>query len=348
MKIRGEDVLLPTTMVGAFPRPHWIQGRTFGSLREPLYRSYAQRVAFEDATKIVAKAQEDCGLDILSDGHQYFEWEAAGFQLEPIFHYITEMLEGFTPYGPPGAGEKYKYFYQSEVVGPIKWVRSIFEGVVSAMQAATKKPFKLSFLGPAQNSVIVANKHYKDNVALAMDLAAALNQELKFLQNMGLEAIQLIDVLPPYTQDKWQIEVQRKLFDGITMTKLWHVCYGSVDGQTDVHEDKMPAMIPVFHESPADVIHIETCNRNFRELDALREFPKSKVLGIGVIDTKNYQIETPQQVARSISKAMEIVPPDRLMIQTDCGLGYFSRTVAFAKLKALGEGVRQVRATLRG
>jgi 5-methyltetrahydropteroyltriglutamate--homocysteine methyltransferase len=346
MKIRGHEVLLPTTTVGAYPRPHWLQGRTFGTRTEPLYRSYAQRVAFEDATKICAKAQEDAGLDILSDGHQYYEWEAAGFQLEPIFHYITEMLDGFNPYGPPGAGEKYKYFYQAEVVAPIRWVRSMFEGVVSAMQGATVKPFKLSFLGPAQNSVIVSNRHYKDNIEVAMAMAGAMNQELKHLQAMGLEAIQLIDVLPPYTQDLWQIEVQHRLFEGITMTKLWHICYGSVDGQTDVHDDRMGVMLPLFHASPVDVIHVETKNRAYRELGALREFPTNKVLGIGVIDTKSCQIETADQVARDVSNALHVVPPERLMVQTDCGLGYFSRTVAYAKLKALGDGVRKVRAEL--
>ena len=109
----------------------------------------------------------------------------------------------------------------------------------------------------------------------------------------------------------------------------------------------MGAMIPLFHESPADVIHVETKNRSYRELGAMREFPKDKVMGVGVIDTKVSQIETAADVARGIHQALEVVPPERLMIQTDCGLGYFSRTVAFAKLKALGEGVRSVRAELK-
>jgi 5-methyltetrahydropteroyltriglutamate--homocysteine methyltransferase len=346
MQIRDNEVLLPTSTVGAYPRPHWIQGRTFGSLRTPLYTSHAQRVAFEDATTLCVRDQEIADLDILTEGHTYFEWEAPGFQLEPIFHYITEMLEGCEPYGPPGEGEKYKPFYKSIISGEITWKRSLFEGVVAAMQRATDRPFKVSFLGPAQQSVIVDDRYYNDPLKLAMGFAVALNKELLYLQDMGLEAVQLIDVLPPYTQDEWQIEVQQQLFDGIHMTKLWHICYGSVDSQTDVWENKAAEMMPLFHKSPADLIHLETCTRNYVELPAFKEFPADKVLGIGVINAKNAQIETPEQVAAGIRKGLEIVPANRLAVMTDCGLGYFSRTVAFAKLKAMRDGARIVRAEL--
>ena len=207
MQIRGEEVLLPVSAVSAFPRPHWLQGRVLGTLREPVYRSHNLRVTYEDACKLCALEQERAGLDILTDGAQYYEWEAPGFQLEPIFHFIPENLAGFEPYGPPGEGAKYKPFYKAAVTGKIEWKRPIFESVVTAMQNATDKPFKVAFLGPAQQSIIVDDQHYGDQVAVAKDLAVAMNQELKYLQSIGLEAVQLIDVLPPYTQDRWQMEV---------------------------------------------------------------------------------------------------------------------------------------------
>jgi Methionine synthase II (cobalamin-independent) len=102
MEIRGEEVLLPVSAVSAFPRPHWLQGRVLGSLSEPVYRSHNLRIAYEDACKICAREQELAGLDILCDGAQYYEWEAPGFQLEPIFHFIPENLGGFKPTGRPG------------------------------------------------------------------------------------------------------------------------------------------------------------------------------------------------------------------------------------------------------
>ena len=112
MEIRGEEVLLPISAVSAFPRPHWLQGRVLGSLNEPVYRSHNLRVAYEDACKICAHEQEMAGLDILCDGAQYYEWEAPGFQLEPIFHFIPENLGGFRPYGPPGDGREVRAVLQ--------------------------------------------------------------------------------------------------------------------------------------------------------------------------------------------------------------------------------------------
>ena len=237
MEIRGEEVLLPVSAVSAFPRPHWLQGRIFGSQYEPTYRSHNLRVAYEDACKLTAREQEAAGLHVLCDGAQYYEWEAPGFQLEPIFHFIPEMLGGITNYGPPGDGVKYKPFYKGTVNGKVEWVRPIFEGVCYAMQLATDRPFKIAFLGPAQQSVILDDQHYGDGVELAKDIARALNKEMHFLQDMGCEAVQLIDVLAPYTTDMWQIECQHIMWEGITMTKFWHVCYGSVDGQRDVFDN---------------------------------------------------------------------------------------------------------------
>ncbi|HVN13456.1 MAG TPA: hypothetical protein VMT69_15285 [Kineosporiaceae bacterium] len=346
MKIRGQDVLLPTSAVSAFPRPHWLQGRVLGSLAEPVYRSHYLRVAYEDASKICAREQELAGLDVLCDGAQYYEWEAPGFQLEPIFHFIPENLGGFAPYGPPGDGVKYAPFYKAEVTGRIEWKRPIFESVVNAMKNATDKPFKVAFLGPAQQSVIVDNRFYSDPIDVARDLARALNQELKYLQGMGLEAVQLIDVLAPYTQDMWQIEVQEILFDGVDLLKFWHICYGSVDGQRDVFEAKTREMIPLFESSPVDVIHLESCSAEFSDLDPYRDFPKNKVLGLGVVDAKNVMVDPPEVIADRIRQRLEIVPPDRLLVAPDCGLGYFSRTTAYAKLRNMGKAVEMVRAEL--
>lgn len=346
MEIRGKEVILPMSAVSAFPRPHWLQGRVLGTLSEPVYRSHSIRVAYEDACKLCALEQEAAGLDVLTDGAQYYEWEAPGFQLEPIFHFIPENLAGFTPYGPPGDGAKYKAFYKPTVTGKIEWKRPLFESVVTAMQGATRQPFKVAFLGPAQQSVIVDDQYYGDPVAVARDLAVAMNKELKYLVSIGLEAVQLIDVLAPYSQDMWQIEVQNIMFEGVRALKFWHICYGSVDGQRDVFEAKTQEMMPLFKESLADVIHIESTSSEFGELDIYKEFPRDKVLGLGVVDAKNTNVEKPEEIADRIRKRLEIVPAERLLVAPDCGLGYFSRTVAYAKLRAMGEATRMVRKEL--
>ena len=158
--------------------------------------------------------------------------------------------------------------------------------------------------------------------------------------------MQLIDVLPPYTTDMWQIEMQNIMFDGVDAIKFWHVCYGSVDGQRDIFDNHAASMMPLFKESPADVIHLEFTNKGFDELEAFRDFPTDKVLGVGVVDAKNLQVETPEQIEARIRRALEVVPADRLLVAPDCGLGYFSRTTAYAKLRNMGQAAASVRSTL--
>src|SRR5258708_9944979 len=130
------------------------------------------------------------------------------------------MREGFRPWGPPNSIKKYEKFYMAACVEKIRWVRPIFEGVLAAMKEATRKPFKIGCFGPGQTSVIVSDRYYNDNVALAMDLSAALNDEFKYLRSLGLGAIQIIDVLPPYTHDMWQIHAANSMLGGLD-TILW-------------------------------------------------------------------------------------------------------------------------------
>jgi 5-methyltetrahydropteroyltriglutamate--homocysteine methyltransferase len=182
-----------------------------------------------------------------------------------------------------------------------------------------------------------------------MDLAVALNEEFKYLRDRGLEAIQIIDVLPTYTQDLWQIEAVNRMLEGLEdLISIWHICYGSVDGQTDVWEDKAAEMMPMFGTAKVTAIHFESTHRDFREMNAYREFPKDKVLGLGFIDVKDPNVEKPEDVANNIRRVLDtgIVPPERLLVMPDCGLGYMSRSVASGKLKAMGEGVRIVREKL--
>ena len=194
--------------------------------------------------------------------------------------------------------------------------------------------------------MILDDQHYGDGVELAKAIARGLNKEMHFLQAMGCEAVQLIDVLPPYTTDMWQIECQQIMWEGIDMIKFWHICYGSVDGQRDVFEDHAADMMPLFRESPANVIHLEFTNKGFSELEAFGDFPTDKVLGVGVVDAKNTMVESVEQIADRIRRALKVMPADRLLVSPDCGLGYFSRTTAFAKLRNMGQAAAEVRRAL--
>ena len=309
-----------------------------GSLSEPVYRSHNLRVAYEDACHICADEQEKAGLDILCDGAQYYEWEAPGFQLEPIFHFIPENLGGFRPYGPPGEGAKYRPFYQAVVKDKITWERPIFESVVMTMQNVTDKPFKVAFLGPAQQSVIVKDEFYGDQVAVARDLAIAMNKELKYLVSIGLEAVQLIDVLPPYTTDMWQIEMQNIMFDGVDAIKFWHVCYGSVDGQRDIFDNHAAvddaAVQGVAGRRDPPGVH----QQGLRRAGGVPRLPHRQGARRRAWWTRRTcRWRRPSRSRPGSGARLEVVPADRLLVAPDCGLGYFSRTAAYAKLRNMGQ-----------
>jgi 5-methyltetrahydropteroyltriglutamate--homocysteine methyltransferase len=116
-----------------------------------------------------------------------------------------------------------------------------------------------------------------------------------------------------------------------------------VDGQRDIFDNHAVQMMPLFKESPVDVIHLEFTNKNFDELEAFRDFPTDKVLGVGVVDAKSLQVETAEEIEARIRRGLEVVPADRLLVAPDCGLGYFSRTVAYAKLRNMGQAAQAVR-----
>ena len=277
MQIRGENILLPLSAISAFPRPHWLQGRILGSLNEPVYRNatiFASLTRMRASSVLVPRRRRVSISSPTALNTMSGKRPASSSNRSSTLS--RRILAGFAPYGPPGDGVKYKPFYKAVVKGKVEWVRPMFESVVTAMQGATTKPFKVAFLGPAQQSIIVDDQHYGDPVKLAKDMAVAMNKELKYLVSIGLEAVQLIDVLAPYTQDLWQMEVQDILFDGVDAIKFWHICYGSVDGQRDVFEGKAAKMMSLFKISKADVIHIEFANKGFDELAAFKAFPKDK------------------------------------------------------------------------
>ena len=217
------------------------------------------------------------------------------------------------------------------------------------MKRATDKPFKIGFLGPTQLSILTKDLYYHDQRALAMDLAAAMNDEIKYLRDtFGLEAVQIVDVAVHYLTDPWLVEATNRALEGLDdMLKFWHVCYGSVDGQPDVPENRIPDVIAYFADCNFDVLSHELSNRDYSEVASFKSFPEDRVLCAGVIDDHNIVVETPEKVADGIRRVLEVVPADRLMVAPDCGLALFPRSVAQKKIRALGEGVRLVRDELK-
>lgn len=348
MKIRDKDVSIAATMPGGYPRPHWLQGRVFGSAKTPLYTGMAQRVSYEDAVRLCCEDQQRAGLDLLADGMQYEDYEAHGYQIDVIFHYIAEMLDGFTRFGPPNPTPQWSAYYVSQCVDDIRWRRPIYQGVVDAAKRATDAPMKLGIVGPAQLTLMVEDLHYHDKRALALDLAAALNEELKYLhRTFTLDAVQITDISSHYLSEPWQVEANNRLFEGLDdVLKVQHVCYGRTEGQVAVWENKVAEVMSVFADTNLDVLMHEMAGRDFAEIASFKNFPSDRILCAGVINDHEMQIEQVEDVVDGIRRIADVVPPERLMVSPDCGLRWLPRHVAAQKLVVMGEAARTVRAEL--
>jgi len=352
MKVRDVEVLLPTTIVGAYPRPLFMQGTkvfTWGA-DAPEFPSYWMRETFHDAVAIATKDQLDAGLDIVSDGQQHYETETA-YEFSELHHYVPSRLDGYEPFGEPIAGNDGDTpVYMPTVAGPISWVRPIAKPIAEAVRAATDAPFKHNLgWGPVVLSDLSTDRHYHDRRALALDLARALNQEMKDLAGRGVDLIQLAEPLGFYEGESWMVEAINLAFEGVDAYRVVHICYVLNEGQSAIGEAQAERLVPLLRELDCEQIHLQQAARDFAEIKHLREWPPDKDLGVGVIDVQRTPAEDPQQIAAWIRAALEVVSPERLCVSSDCGMGSFrSRVVARKKLQAMVRGTRIVRAELTG
>ncbi len=349
MKVNGQEILLPTTMVGSYPRPHWITGKVFGEFDEPDFIDYLTKEYYEDAVKICVKEQENAGLDIITDGQIYLESETT-HEYGQVFHFMAHHLGGFKKFGEPISIELYKKFHAPIVHDKVRWIRPILAPVLEATKAATKQPVKVACQGPIFLALCCTDRYYGEVKLLAMDIARAYNEEFKDLARRGIDLIQIHEPLPFYVEalgaQYWFIDAINAAFDGVDAYKVWHICYGNQGGNPGVINSQGRIMFPFAYDADVDQIHIELKSRNLDDLAYLKDFPEDKDLGIGTINVKTLIIESPEDVASVIRRAMDVVSPERICVSTDCGLLNLKRENARLKLKSLVEGTNIVRAEL--
>jgi 5-methyltetrahydropteroyltriglutamate--homocysteine methyltransferase len=352
MRIRDSEVLLPTTIVGAYPRPLFMHGTKVFSwgADAPEFPSYWMREQFYDAVALATKDQLDAGLDIVSDGQQHYETETP-YEFSELHHYVPSRLQGYKAYGDPIPGDDgLTPVYMPTVEGPIRWVRPIAKPIAEAVRAATPAPFKHNLgWGPVVLSDLSTDNHYHDQKALAMDLAKALNQEMKDLAARGADLIQVAEPLGFYESEPWMLDAINVAFEGVSAYRVVHICYVLNEGQSAIGEPQAERLLPMLRGIDCEQIHFQQAARGFSEVSHLRDWPSDKDLGVGVIDVQRTPAEDPAQIADWIRATLEIVPPERLCISSDCGMGSFrSRVVARKKLQAMARGTQIVRAELTG
>lgn len=349
VQIRGEDVLLPTTIVGSYPRPMFLRGKVFpvGGVHSPEFPSFEVRSNYRNAVALAIKDMTDAGLDVVTDGCQHYESDS-DYEQGEIFHFYMDRLEGLRPYGDPLSAGHFENVpvYKPTCDGPIGWRRPIFKPIVEAAVEQTDKPVKIqAAVGPATMSALITDKHYGDIKALSQDLARALNAELRDIVSRGVQIVQFAEVLTFFDPADWVVEAINTAFEGIDAYKIIHICYGQQEGQPGVTELRGAKLFPWLWDLNCDQIQYEMASHGFHQtdVDAIASIPDHMDFGVGVINGKSLVAESPEQVAAGIRRVLEVVPPERVMVHTDCTLTGVKHIVAKHKIRALVDGARIVR-----
>jgi 5-methyltetrahydropteroyltriglutamate--homocysteine methyltransferase len=359
--------LLPTTMVGSYPRPQWFTQQLAGRDVLEAFKVASHAEAFHDATRTVIKDQEDAGLDILTDGQMWFDDYHMG--IGSFLWYWLERTGGFSPEKLPhparGKAKGRDVWALDEaggvgVVGPIERGPVRMELLYRWAQSHTAKPIKACIgAGPVQLSTLAHFKRgpVKDRYDLSRALADVFAAEIGEVIAAGCRYIQLEDLgawMPFLSGDKdyaWVNEIVDRTMRGIDRTAVatsWHFCMGNAWGNKleGMTAGGYRAILPHYLEVAVDEYVLDFACREMADADLLRQLPADKRIAAGVIDVRTLEIEHPEQVAERIRKVLAHIEPERVTLTTDCGLKQLPRTCAREKLRALADGAAIVRREL--
>ena len=339
-------MLLPTSLVGSYPQPEWLIDRFKLSKQVPRVRAGLWLVAPEqleaaqdDATVLAIRDQERAGLDIITDGEQ---------RRESYSNRFATALDGVDAENPGTTiNRSGRPIPVPRIVGPIRRTRPIELRDLEVLRASTDRPVKATLPGPFTMSKQAQDDYYKDEEAVALAYAEAVNAEIKDLFAAGADVVQIDEPWMAQHPDKarqYGLKALDRALDGVSGTVAVHLCFG----YAAVVHDKPSAysFLPELEGCKAQQISIEAAQPRL-DLNVLKELP-SKTIILGVIDLNDMSIETPQIVADRIRAALAHVPAERIVVAPDCGMKYLPRAVAFGKMQAMVQGAALVRREISG
>jgi 5-methyltetrahydropteroyltriglutamate--homocysteine methyltransferase len=331
---------LVTTVVGSYPQPDWLIDRARLAERLPprirareLWRvdEAFLEAAQDDATRLAVQDMERVGVDIVTDGEM---------RRESYSNRFATALDGVDLDEPGVALDRTGHENPvPRVVGPIRRTRAVEVRDVEFLRSITDKQIKITVPGPFTMTQQAQNDHYADDRELALAYAEAVNEELHDLKAAGADIVQIDE---PYLQARpeaareYAVEAIGRALDGIDGETVLHTCFGYA---AIVHE--RPSGYPFLaelNECAATHISLEAAQPNL-DPQVLRALPDKTVV-LGVLDLASVESETPQQVSDRIRRALDVVPPERLVVAPDCGMKYLPRELAFRKLEAMVAGAR--------
>jgi 5-methyltetrahydropteroyltriglutamate--homocysteine methyltransferase len=339
-------VVIATTVIGSYPQPDWLvdRERLRGTLPPRVRAQELWRVpepylaqAQDDATALAIADQERAGVDIVTDGE---------IRRESYSNRFATALDGLdidnAAMVPGRAGGTNAV---PRVVGRIRRTRPVEVEDLRFLRARTDRTVKITLPGPFTMSQQAFNEAYDDEAELALDFAAAVNEEVRDLFAAGADIVQIDE---PWLQSRaekaraFALPAIDRALDGVGGTTALHTCFG----YAHVVHDRPPGypFLAELKDCAADILAIEAAQPR---LDvAVLEPLAGKTVAVGVLDLSDPEPETPEQVAERIEAALAVIPPERLQVGPDCGMKYLPRDLAFAKLRALVDGARIVRERL--
>ncbi|MFQ5520445.1 MAG: methionine synthase [Candidatus Methylomirabilia bacterium] len=338
--------MLLTTIAGSLPKPSWLAKPQ--TLWAPWQLSgEALEEGKRDAVLAALNEQEAAGIDIVTDGE---------LSRQHFVHGFLEKIEGIDFGMRVTIGiraDRYKADVPT-VVGPIRRPEPVHTDEVRFARAHTRKRLKFEIPGPMTIVDTIHDIHYRDRPRLAMEFARLINEEAKELAALGVDVIQLDEpAFNVYLDDvkAWGIAALHRAIEGVSCKTAVHICYGygikaNIEWKRTLGSEwrQYEQTFPLLAASQIDQVSLECANS--RVPLSLLALLRGKDVMVGCIDVATDELETPEQVADTIRKAMAFVPPERLYPCTNCGMVPLSRLVAYGKLRALAAGTALVRQEL--
>ncbi|PMJ99090.1 methionine synthase [Vibrio sp. 10N.261.55.A7] len=337
--------LLPTSTAGSLPKPSWLaQPETLWSP----WKLQGEELTDgkHDALRVSLQQQQQAGTDIVSDGEQTRQ------------HFVTTFIEHLSGVDfEKRETVKIRDRYDASVptvVGPVSRQKPVFVEDAKFLRSQTDKPIKWALPGPMTMIDTLYDDHYKSREKLAWEFAKILNEEAKELEAAGVDIIQFDE--PAFNVffddvNDWGIACLERAIEGLKCETAVHICYGyGIKANTDWKKTlgtewrQYEEVFPKLQKSNIDIISLE-CHNSHVPIELL-ELIRGKKVMVGAIDVSTNDIETPEDVANTLRKALEYVDADKLYPCTNCGMAPLARPVAAAKLNALSAGAEIVRKEL--
>jgi 5-methyltetrahydropteroyltriglutamate--homocysteine methyltransferase len=336
-------MLFPTTIVGSFPQPEWLIDRARLAGRFPprvrakeLWRIPAEHLAEaqDDATLIAIRAQEEAGLDIVSDGE---------IRRESYSNRFATALDGVDLDNPGSALDRSGHPNPvPRIVGKIRRRHAVEVDDLKFLRANTTRMTKITVPGPFTMLQQAQNDFYASEDEAAMDYAAAVNEEIKDLFAAGADVVQIDE---PYMQARpekarlYGLKALNRALEGVTGTTAVHICFGYA---AIIHERPSGySFLPELAQCSCRQVSLETAQSKL-DCSALQAL-EGKRLMVGCIDLSDPEVETPETVVARIERALPYVKAENVILAPDCGMKYLPRGVAIGKLKAMVEGAKILR-----